>query len=67
MTGFNSPLKSKEQLEKYTKEQLMDMYFEMVETHKKFINIIFTATPKEFEELKTFYNIINNLEWGEHK
>ncbi len=67
MKGFNSPLTSKKQLEKYTKEQLIDMYFEMVETHKKFINIIFAATPKEFEDMKTFYNIINNLEWGEKK
>lgn len=67
MKGFNSPLTSKEQLKDYTKEQLIDMYFEMCENDKNFIDYIFKATPKEFEDMKTFYNIINNLKWGEKK
>lgn len=67
MKGFNSPLTSKEQLKDYTKEQLIDVCFEMAENHKKYINIVFNATPKEFEDMKTFYNIINDLDWGEKK
>ena len=67
MKGFNSPLTSKEQLKEYTKEQLIDAYFELSQSHKKLIDIIFNMTAKEFEDIKTFYNIINNLDWGEKK
>jgi hypothetical protein len=67
MKGFNSPLTSKEQLKDYTKEQLIDAYFELSQNHKKLIDIIFNMTAKEFEDMKIFYNIINNLDWGENK
>ena len=67
MKGFNSPLTSKEQLKDYTKEELIDSYFELSQNHKKFIDLIFNMNAKEFEDMKTFYNIINNLDWGENK
>lgn len=67
MKGFNSPLTSKEQLKDYTKEELIDSYFELLQNYKKFINLIFNMNAKEFEDMKTFYNIINNLDWGENK
>lgn len=67
MIGFNSPLTSKEQLKDYTKEQLVDAYFELSQNHKKLIDIIFNMTAKEFEDIKTFYNLINDLKWGENK
>lgn len=67
MKGFNSPLTSKEQLKCYTKEELIDAYFELSQNHKKLIDIIFNMTAKEFEDVKIFYNIINNLDWGEKK
>lgn len=67
MKGFNSPLTSKEQLKDYTKEQLIDAYFELSQNNKKFIDLIFNMNAKEFEDMKTFYNIINNLDWGENK
>ena len=67
MRGFNSPLTSKEQLKDYTKEQLIDMCFEMCENDKIFMDYIFKASPKEFEEMKFFYNLIKNLNWGEKK
>lgn len=59
MKGFNSPLTSKEQLKDYTKEELIDSYFELSQNHKKFIDIIFNMTAKEFEDMKKFYNILN--------
>lgn len=67
MKGFNSPLTSKEQLKDYTKEELIDSYFELSQNYKKFIDLIFNMNAKEFEDMKTFYNIINNLDWGENK
>ena len=67
MKGFNSPLTSKEQLKDYTKKELIDFYFELSQNHKKFIDLIFNMNAKEFEDMKTFYNIINNLDWGENK
>lgn len=67
MKGFNSPLTSKEQLKDYTKEQLIDMYFEMCENDKIFMDYIFKSSPKEFEEMKFFYNLIKDLNWGEKK
>lgn len=67
MKGFNSPLTSKEQLKDYTKEELIDSYFELSQNHKKFIDLIFNMNAKEFEDMKNFYNIINNLDWGENK
>lgn len=62
MKGFNSPLTLKEQLKDYTKEELIDSYFELSQNHKKFIDLIFNMNAKEFEDMKTFYNIINNLD-----
>ena len=67
MKGFNSPPTSKEQLKDYTKEELIDSYFELSKNHKKFIDLIFNMNAKEFEDMKTFYNIINNLNCGENK
>lgn len=67
MKGFNSPLTSKEQLKDYTKEELIDFYFELSQNHKKLIDIVFNMTAKEFEDMKIFYNIINNLKWGAEK
>ena len=67
MKGFNSPLTSKEQLKDYTKEELIDSYFELSQNHKKLIDIVFNMTAKEFEDMKIFYNIINNLKWGAEK
>lgn len=59
MKGFNSPLTSKEQLKDYTKEELIDSYFELSQNYKKFIDLIFNMNAKEFEDMKTFYRIIN--------
>ena len=67
MKGFNSPLTSKEQLKDYTKAELIDSYFELSQNYKKFIDLIFNMNATEFEDMKTFYNIINNLDWGEKK
>ena len=67
MKGFNSPLTSKEQLKDYTKEQLVDAYFELSQNHKKFIDLIFNMTAKEFEDMKIFYKLFNDLKWGENK
>lgn len=63
MKGFNSPLTSKEQLKDYTKEQLIDAYFDMSQNNKKFIDLMLNMTSKEFEDMKVFYKVINNLEW----
>lgn len=67
MKGFNSPLTSREQLKDYTKEQLIDEFFELSQNHKKLIEIIFNMTAKEFEDMKIFYKLINDLKWGENK
>ena len=58
MKGFNSPLTSKEQLEKYTKEQLVDMLFESSENIKRFTDWLVKASPEEIEDMKLFFKII---------
>lgn len=59
MKHFNGELKSKDELQKYTKEQLIDMYWDMGENNKKFMKYLFEATPEEFVKLKIFYKVIN--------
>ena len=59
MNGFNSKLKSKDELQKFTKEELIDMYWQLGENYNKFMEIIFNATQEEFKSLKLFYKLMN--------
>ena len=62
MQGFSSPLTSKEQLEEYTKEELMDMYWNYTKDVNKFIEHILNCSDKERNELKDFFNTMKQVE-----
>ena len=52
MRGFNSPLTSKSQLEKFTKQQLIDMYWYKCEDDKEFLDRLENMSFEEFEKMK---------------
>lgn len=62
MQGFNAPLTSKEQLEKYTKEQLMDMYWDYTKDVNSLLDHLLNCSDKERNEMKSFFNAMKQVE-----
>ena len=52
---FNGRLKSKKDLEKLSKQELIDNYWATIEQNQELITMIFKANKKDFEKMKDFW------------
>ena len=62
MQCFGAPLTSKEQLDKYTKEQLMDMFWGYTKDVNYLLDHLLNCSDKERNEMKSFFNAMKQVE-----
>lgn len=55
---FNGKLNSKKDLEKLSKQELIDNYWATIEQNKEFITTIFNSSKEDFEKMKDFWNFL---------
>ena len=55
---FNGKLTSKQDLEKLSKQELIDNYWATIEQNKEFITMIFNSSKEDFEKMKDFWNFL---------
>ena len=65
---FNGQLKSKKDLERLSKKELVDSYWATIEQNKELVTMIFKANEQDFEKMKDFwFFLIKESDNGESK